>query len=253
MTLFAPLICTVVVYFGANHNQRPVNLNEHDDGKSDEAVLPKLVSSSDETSTETGLGDGGTEDKVKIQGTASMALSPSAATSTDGTASSSPVVIPPLVVAASSAPGSLMAVGPASAASALRKKTETTAEQKEQMLEFAQRFRWRIHKADAEAVDAFCSQIGVPQRVFKNWMNSNRHLAKSPPSALPPHHQDHPAATAQGSMTKEDKSPEAEVAASSDDGGKEDENGVSEAVVIQLGHQVRKPNKRYRWPEWITI
>ncbi|KAG2613879.1 hypothetical protein PVAP13_4KG388100 [Panicum virgatum] len=52
-----------VAYFGANHNHGPVNLNEHDDGKGDEAVLPKLVSSSVETSPETRLRDGGTENK----------------------------------------------------------------------------------------------------------------------------------------------------------------------------------------------
>jgi hypothetical protein len=55
-------------------------------------------------------------------------------------------------------------------------------------------------------------------------------------------------------MTEEDKSPEAEVAVSAD-GGKEDKNEVSEVVVIQpgMGHRARKPNKRHRWPEWITI
>ncbi|XP_008664933.1 uncharacterized protein [Zea mays] len=182
-----------VVYFGADHNHRPVNLKKHDDGKSTEAVLPKLVSSSDETSPETRLGDCGTENKVKI----------------------------------------LMAVGPASAPlAAPRKKrvwTKLTAEQKERMLEFAQRFRWRVHKAGAEAVDAFCAQIGVTQRVFKNWINNNRHLAKIPPSALPSHHQDHPAATAQGSMTEEGKSLEAEVDVSAD-GGKDGENEVSDPI-----------------------
>jgi len=55
-------------------------------------------------------------------------------------------------------------------------------------------------------------------------------------------------------MTEEDKSPETEVAVYAD-GGKEDENEVSEVVVIQrgMGHRARKPNKRYGWPEWITI
>jgi ZF-HD class homeobox domain-containing protein len=52
--------------------------------------------------------------------------------------------------------------------------TKFTAEQKERMLEFAERFGWHIHKAGAEAVDNFCAQIGVPQRVFKNWMYHNR-------------------------------------------------------------------------------
>ncbi|KAG0531884.1 hypothetical protein BDA96_04G060700 [Sorghum bicolor] len=33
----------IVVYFSADHNHRSINLNEHDDGKGDEAVLPKLV------------------------------------------------------------------------------------------------------------------------------------------------------------------------------------------------------------------
>lgn len=126
-----------------------------------------------------------------------------------------------------------MAVGPASAPlAAPRKKrvwTKLTAEQKERMLEFVQRFRWRVHKAGAEAVDAFCAQIGVTQRVFKNWINNNRHLAKIPPSALPSHHQDHPAATAQGSMTEEGKSLEAEVDVSAD-GGKDGENEVSDLI-----------------------
>jgi ZF-HD class homeobox domain-containing protein len=146
-----------------------------------------------------------------------------------------------------------MAVGPTSTPSALCKKTKFTAEQTEQMLEFAERFGWCIHKAGAEAVDAFCTQISVPQRVFKKWLSNNRYLAKIPPSALPSHHQGHPATTAQGPMTEEDKSPEAEVAVSVD-GGKEDENEVSSVVVIQrgMGHRARKPNNRYRWPEWIT-
>ncbi|OQU86903.1 hypothetical protein SORBI_3003G171100 [Sorghum bicolor] len=56
-----------VVYFGADHNHRSVNLNEHDNGKGDEAVLLKLVSSSDEMSSEI--------NKVKIQGVASVPLS----------------------------------------------------------------------------------------------------------------------------------------------------------------------------------
>ena len=71
-------LCVAVVYFGADHNHRSVNLNEHDNGKGDEAVLPKLVwVQVTRCRMRLGLGDGGTENKVKIQGIASMALSPS--------------------------------------------------------------------------------------------------------------------------------------------------------------------------------
>ncbi|AQK74035.1 Zinc-finger homeodomain protein 5 [Zea mays] len=89
--------------------------------------------------------------------------------------------------------------GSASAPPAPSKKrfrTKFTAEQKDLMREFAHRVGWRVHKPDADAVDAFCAQVGVSRRVLKVWMHNNKHLAKVPPSPpsssypqpLPRHH-----------------------------------------------------------------
>lgn len=49
-------------------------------------------------------------------------------------------------------------------------------------------------------------------------------------------------------MTEEDRSPEAEVAASTD-GGKEDKTEVSVVIQRGMGHRARKPNKCYCWPQ----
>ncbi|XP_062205709.1 protein EMSY-LIKE 1-like [Phragmites australis] len=67
-----------VAYFSANG--QPANLNKHGEGKGDEEVPPKPVSSSDEAPPETKLGDSGEENKIKIQGVAATALSPSSTT-----------------------------------------------------------------------------------------------------------------------------------------------------------------------------
>ncbi|WVZ59069.1 hypothetical protein U9M48_009270 [Paspalum notatum var. saurae] len=225
-------------------NDQPASINTHDDDKGDEAMLPKPVSSSDETLPgATRPGDGGAASQFNIQDVATTALSPSAATPTGGTASSSPVMPllldPPLLMqtrphvpaSPSSAPAALtgsspdpstahpphaqlMGVGSASAPPAPTKKrpcTKFTAEQKERMREFANSTGWSISKADAHAVDAFCAQVGVPRVVLMRWMNRNMGAPKmatpsmpSPP--LPSHHQQDspPAATPQGSLTTEE-------------------------------------------------
>ncbi|PUZ38955.1 hypothetical protein GQ55_9G237800 [Panicum hallii var. hallii] len=211
-----------VAYFSANGE--PDNINTHDDGKGKEDVQPKPTNSSDETPPgTTSLVGGGEGNHVKIQDIAAAGLSPSSATPTGGTTSSFPVIpqllAPPPVMQTrlhapappSSAPGALgessgglstahpphatlMAV--ASPPAPIKKRSKTTAEQRSWMREFAYRVGWSFRKAGADAVDAFCAQVGVPRRALRNWMANNRHLAKIPPPSLPSRHRDHlPAAT----------------------------------------------------------
>ncbi|XP_064998689.1 zinc-finger homeodomain protein 6-like [Musa acuminata AAA Group] len=55
-----------------------------------------------------------------------------------------------------------------------RFRTKFTAEQKEKMLAFAE--RWRIQRQDDAVVEQFCSEIGVRRQVLKVWMHNNKHM-----------------------------------------------------------------------------
>ncbi|PON85029.1 Octamer-binding transcription factor [Trema orientale] len=84
-----------------------------------------------------------------------------------------------------------------------RFRTKFTAEQKDRMLEFAERIGWRIQRQDEAAINQFCSQIGVKRNVLKVWMhnNKNAHRRREPlpttsstlpegpmqPPPIPPH------------------------------------------------------------------
>ncbi|XP_020588662.1 zinc-finger homeodomain protein 6-like [Phalaenopsis equestris] len=61
------------------------------------------------------------------------------------------------------------------AASRKRFRTTFTAEQKEKMLDFAERVGWRLQKQYENAIDEFCNEIGVRRKVFKVWMHNNKH------------------------------------------------------------------------------
>ncbi|KAK4570848.1 hypothetical protein RGQ29_029631 [Quercus rubra] len=58
--------------------------------------------------------------------------------------------------------------------SAKRFRTKFTPEQKEKMLEFAERIGWRIQRHDDVALNQFCSEIGVKRNVLKVWMHNNK-------------------------------------------------------------------------------
>ncbi|RZS22970.1 hypothetical protein BHM03_00055811 [Ensete ventricosum] len=55
-----------------------------------------------------------------------------------------------------------------------RFRTKFTAEQKEKMLAFAE--RWRIQRQDDAVVEQFCSEVGVRRQVLKVWMHNNKHM-----------------------------------------------------------------------------
>ncbi|KAJ4839253.1 hypothetical protein Tsubulata_030274 [Turnera subulata] len=64
--------------------------------------------------------------------------------------------------------------GTAGRSSAKRFRTKFTAEQKERMLEFAEKIGWRIQRHDDMALNQFCSEVGVKRNVLKVWMHNNK-------------------------------------------------------------------------------
>ncbi|CAK9147100.1 unnamed protein product [Ilex paraguariensis] len=62
-----------------------------------------------------------------------------------------------------------------------RVRTKFTQEQKEKMMDLAERLDWRIQKQDEEVVEQFCNEAGVRRHVLKVWMHNNKHtLGKKP-------------------------------------------------------------------------
>lgn len=62
-----------------------------------------------------------------------------------------------------------------------RYRTKFTAEQKEKMLELAEKLGWRIQKHDDEVIQQFCNETGVKRHVLKVWMHNNKHtIGKKP-------------------------------------------------------------------------
>lgn len=69
-----------------------------------------------------------------------------------------------------------------------RFRTKFTPEQKERMLELAEKLGWRIQKQDDVVLSQFCSEIGVKRNVLKVWMhnNKNAHRRREAPPQSPP-------------------------------------------------------------------
>lgn len=61
-----------------------------------------------------------------------------------------------------------------------RHRTKFTQEQKDKMLELAEKLGWRINKQDEEEVEKFCAESGVKRQVFKVWMHNNKNVKKQP-------------------------------------------------------------------------
>ncbi|XP_023002427.1 zinc-finger homeodomain protein 2-like [Cucurbita maxima] len=59
-----------------------------------------------------------------------------------------------------------------------RFRTKFTQDQKDRMLEFAEKIGWRIQKQDEEEVERFCSEVGVKRQVLKVWMHNNKNTMK---------------------------------------------------------------------------
>lgn len=85
-------------------------------------------------------------------------------------------------------------VGPATGKSK-RQRTKFTQEQKDKMLEFAERIGWRMQRQDDVALNQFCNEVGVKRHVLKVWMHNNKNAShrrkdesasQSPTEAAPP-------------------------------------------------------------------
>ncbi|XP_021896062.1 zinc-finger homeodomain protein 6-like [Carica papaya] len=55
-----------------------------------------------------------------------------------------------------------------------RFRTKFTQEQKDRMLEFAERIGWRIQRNDDGVLNQFCNEVGVKRNVLKVWMHNNK-------------------------------------------------------------------------------
>ncbi|KAJ4701106.1 Zinc-finger homeodomain protein [Melia azedarach] len=75
-----------------------------------------------------------------------------------------------------------------------RHRTKFTQEQKDKMLEFAEKIGWRIQRHDDVALNQFCNEVGVKRNVLKVWMHNNKSAhrrregstSRSPVSATAP-------------------------------------------------------------------
>ncbi|KAL3526526.1 hypothetical protein ACH5RR_011182 [Cinchona calisaya] len=55
-----------------------------------------------------------------------------------------------------------------------RFRTKFTQDQKERMLDFAEKIGWKIQKRDEDLIAEFCHEIGVDKGVLKVWMHNNK-------------------------------------------------------------------------------
>lgn len=59
-----------------------------------------------------------------------------------------------------------------------RFRTKFSQEQKDKMMEVAEKLGWRIQKHDEHEVQQLCSELGVKRQVFKVWMHNNKQAMK---------------------------------------------------------------------------
>ncbi|KAI3887241.1 hypothetical protein MKX03_023451 [Papaver bracteatum] len=65
-----------------------------------------------------------------------------------------------------------------------RFRTKFSQEQKDKMLDFADKIGWRIQKQDDNALNQFCLEIGVKRQVLKVWMHNNKNTLRKPQQLL---------------------------------------------------------------------
>ncbi|KAJ1420743.1 ZF-HD homeobox protein, Cys/His-rich dimerization domain [Sesbania bispinosa] len=59
-----------------------------------------------------------------------------------------------------------------------RFRTKFTQEQKDKMMEFAEKLEWKIQKQDEQELQQFCSHVGLKRKVFKVWMHNSKQAMK---------------------------------------------------------------------------
>ncbi|GMH14874.1 hypothetical protein Nepgr_016715 [Nepenthes gracilis] len=63
-------------------------------------------------------------------------------------------------------------------ASQKRFRTKFTQQQKDKMMQFADKLGWRILKQDDVVLQHFCDEVGVKRQAFKVWMHNNKQAMK---------------------------------------------------------------------------
>ncbi|XP_020229558.2 zinc-finger homeodomain protein 6 [Cajanus cajan] len=75
--------------------------------------------------------------------------------------------------------GQLLSVQPPlSSSNKKRFRTKFTQQQKDRMIEFAEKLGWKIQKQDEQELHQFCSQVGVKRQAFKVWMHNSKQAMK---------------------------------------------------------------------------
>ncbi|CAL1369083.1 unnamed protein product [Linum trigynum] len=70
-----------------------------------------------------------------------------------------------------------------------RHRTKFTAEQKEEMMGFAEKLGWRLHRhvsGGSDEVERFCRGIGISRHVFKVWMHNHKNSSNISSISSPP-------------------------------------------------------------------
>ncbi|CAB4287674.1 unnamed protein product [Prunus armeniaca] len=70
------------------------------------------------------------------------------------------------------------AAGQQAAGSKKRFRTKFSQEQKEKMMEVAEKLGWKIQRHDEQEVQKLCSEVGIKRQVFKVWMHNNKQAMK---------------------------------------------------------------------------
>ncbi|KAK9670204.1 hypothetical protein RND81_13G185600 [Saponaria officinalis] len=65
------------------------------------------------------------------------------------------------------------------AGSKKRFRTKFTPEDKNKMMECAEKIGWRLHKDEEEQVQKLCNELGIKRKVFKVWMHNNKQSSKT--------------------------------------------------------------------------
>ncbi|XP_027918552.1 zinc-finger homeodomain protein 2-like [Vigna unguiculata] len=74
--------------------------------------------------------------------------------------------------------GQLLSVQPPLSSSKKRFRTKFSPQQKDKMMEFAEKLGWKIQRQDEQELHQFCSQVGVKRQVFKVWMHNSKQAMK---------------------------------------------------------------------------
>ncbi|KAK9111858.1 hypothetical protein Scep_019377 [Stephania cephalantha] len=108
-----------------------------------------------------------------------------------------------------------------------RFRTKFTQEQKERMVDFAERIGWRMLRQNDGALNEFCTEIGVKRRVLKVWMHNNKNTFRKKTSSSEDNHAPPPPPVAEDDDDEDDD----DDCSNDGDEGCEEEGGAPQSPV----------------------